>query len=118
MVRSTWAELTAGLSPADLELYTAYRDRCRTLPGCEERVHRTEVQYALHRVFTSGHMKSHRLQLAVDLLREAEHPLLRQAFHTTKKVITHRIDVTSVDELETVMPLIREAHDDVGPGTA
>jgi hypothetical protein len=50
MVRATWDQLTAGLSPADLELYAAFRDKCRALPDTKERVHRTEVQYAAHRV--------------------------------------------------------------------
>ena len=117
MVRSTWAELTADLNESDLTLFGAYRAMCRALPGVEERVHRTEVQYALERVFTSGYMKSHHLELAIDLLREADGEHLRMAFHTSKKVITHRFTIDSLEELETVTDLIREARDDVGPGT-
>ena len=117
MVRSSWAELTAGLSPADLELFEAYRSACAALPGVEEPVHATEVQYAVKRIFTSGYLKSHWLEIAVDLLREAEHPLLRAVFPSTKKVFTHRLTLSEPGQVESVMELIREARDQVGPGT-
>lgn len=117
MVRSTWAELTAGLNEADLALFETYRRRCAALPDVEERVHHTELQFAVERVFTSGYMKSHHLEIAIDLLRIAENPHLRQAFHTTRRVITHRLTIDSVQELDTAMDLIREAHETVGPGS-
>lgn len=117
-MRSTWAKLTAGLNERDLALLSAYRAAALALPGTEERVHRTEVQYALARVFTSGYMKSHYLEIAVDLLREAQHPLLRAAFHTTKKVVTHRLTISDSDQLDaSVRELLAEAHRTVGPGT-
>ena len=117
MVRSTWSELTSGLSPADLELFGAYRSACAALPDTEERVHATEVQYAVRRIFTSGYLKSHWLEISIDLLREAEHPLLRAVFPTTKKVFTHRLTLSEPGQVHSVIDLIREAHDDVGPGT-
>jgi hypothetical protein len=117
MVRATWEELTAGLSNADTDLLSAFRSAVRMLPDVEERISRTEIAFARTRVFASGFLKSHRLELAVDLLRTIEHPLLLQAFHTTQKVITHRLTLTSADQLESVLPLLAEAHDTVGPGT-
>ena len=117
MVRSTWAALVDGLSPDDLALFTEYRDFCRALPDVEERVHSAEVEYAIKRIFTSGYMKSHYLEVGVDLLREAKHPQLRTVFPSTKKVFTHRLTMTSSAQLRSIHNLIEEARETVGPGT-
>lgn len=116
-MRATWEELTAGLDQPDLELLEMFRETCLALPDTEERVHRTEAQYAVRRIYAVGFMRSHRLEIAVDLLHEVAHPLLRQAFETTRTVVTQRLKVESLDELASVVPLIEEAHDTVGPGT-
>jgi hypothetical protein len=81
-------------------------------------VHKTEVAFAVERVFASGYMKSHWLEVAIDLLRVVEDPPPRAAFHTTKKVVTHRFTIGSVSELDRLQDLIVEAHDTVGPGTS
>jgi hypothetical protein len=118
MVRSTWAALTADLSPADLALLTAYRDMCRKLEGAEEEVHASSIQYRMKRIFTSAYVKSHWLEIGVDLLREAKHPLLRTSFASTKKVFTHRLTLRSPDQVDaSVRALLEEARDTVGPGT-
>lgn len=44
------------------------------------------MQYVRTRIFTSGYMKSHYLEIGVKLLREASHPMLRTAFATSKRV--------------------------------
>ncbi len=45
-------------------------------------------------------------------------PQLREAFPTTKTVITHRLTITSDDQLDdTLAALLAEAYDTVGPGT-
>ncbi len=116
MVRATWDELTDGLDDADLALLVAFRRACVELPGTEERVHRTEVQYAVRRIYASGYVRDHLLELAIHLRHEVGHPLLRQAFETTRTVTTHRLRIESLDELASVVPLLEEAHDTVGPG--
>ena len=90
-MRSTWEQLTQGLSEGDLGLLTVYRGFCRTLPGAEEEVHTAQVQYRGKRIFTSAYVKSGYLEIGVELLREAEHPKLRTAFATSKRVTMHRI---------------------------
>jgi hypothetical protein len=117
MVRSTWEEFTAGLSAPDLELLEAYRALVGALPEVEEQVHRTEVRFVRVRVFTIGFIAAHRLELAIDLLRESPLPRLRQAFPTTARVITHRVWLTSVDQLDDYADAIVEAHDTVGRGS-
>ena len=114
---STWSELTQGLSEGELALFSLYRDFCRELPGVEEEVHRTQVQYRRRRIFTSGYMKSRYLELGVELLREASHPALRTAFPTSKRVIMHRITLREPGGFdEALRSLIEEASETVGPG--
>jgi|SRR5215210_8834377 len=116
-MRSTWEELTEGLSDGDLALLTVYRDFCRGLPEVEEQVHRTQVQYARRRIFTSGYVKSHRLEVGVELLREASHPRLRTSLATSKRVTMHRITLREPSEFdEALRELIAEACETVGPG--
>lgn len=116
MVRSTWAALTDGLSPDDLELISVYREFCRSLPDAAEEVTSSAVQYRGKRIFTSAYVKSHYLEIGVELLREASHPKLRTSFATTKRITMHRLTVTTVAQVRSTFDLIREAHDTVGPG--
>lgn len=117
MVLSTWRELTKDLSPEDLELLTLYREFARGLPDTEERVHSSQVQYARKRIFTSGYVKSHYLEIGVELLREATHPKLRTSFATSKKVTMHRITLREPEQFDDALrELIREAWETVGPG--
>jgi hypothetical protein len=56
--------------------------------------------------------------VAIDLLREAEHPTLLAAFPTTKRVMTHRLRVTDTGQLDaSLAALLAEAYAEVGPGT-
>ena len=59
-----------------------------------------------------------RLELNIDHLREAEHPCQFAAFHTTKRVVTHRLRIAEEAQLDdSIAALLVEAYDDVGPGT-
>jgi len=117
VVRSTWAALTEGLNDKDLKLFTAYRDLVNGLGDVEERVNSSEISFAVKRVFTSGYMKSHYLEVGIELLREAEHPQLRTSFATSKKVTMHRMTLTTLSQLRSLRSLLIEARDTVGPGT-
>jgi len=117
MVRATWEELIADERPEHVVLLSAFRTHLRRIPEVEERVHRTEVAYARDRVFASAYVKSGWLEVAIDLLRTVEHPLLRMAFATTKKVTTHRFTLGSPDQLAGLDDLFHEAAETVGPGT-
>lgn len=118
MVRASWEEFTADLDEHDLAMIHAFRERALSLPEVEERIHRTEVQYAVRRIFTAGFVRSHRLEIAIDLLRDVDHRLLRDAFHTTQRVITHRFALSAVEDLDDeIIEWLSEAHETVGPGT-
>jgi len=116
-VESTWKALTEGLSDADLELFTLYREFGRSLPETEERVHTKQIQYSRKRIFTSGYIKSHYLEIGVELPREASHPKLRTAFSTSKTVVMHRITLREPEHFDGALrDLITEAWQTVGPG--
>ena len=118
VVLVSWDEFTRGLNDEDGELVKMYRDAALALDGVAERVHRSEVQYVRARIFTAGFIKSHRLEIAIDLLRSVEHPLLRASFPTTQRVLTHRFTVSSSDEFDgSIRSLLEEAYETVGMGT-
>jgi Domain of unknown function (DUF5655) len=81
-------------------------------------VRRTIVYWKRKRVFVGAFIQGRRLELNVDLLREAEHACLLAAFHTTNRVITHRLRITDAEQLDPALAaLVAEAYADVGPGT-
>ncbi|WP_066287301.1 DUF5655 domain-containing protein [Arthrobacter sp. B6] len=108
----------AGKPPAAVELFQRFRAMVHAAGECEERVHRTEVAWADRRVFAEAFIISGRLEVAIDLLRQVDHPSLLQSFPTTRKVYTHRFTFTAADQLDAdIKAWLVEAHDDVGPGT-
>lgn len=114
---STWSELTAGLDDHDLGLLTLYREVARALPDTEEQVHTSQVQYRRRRIFTSGYVKSHYLEIGVELTRTAEHPQLRTTVDTSKRVTLHRITLREQEQFDDdLRALITEAWETVGPG--
>jgi hypothetical protein len=118
VVRSTWAEFSAGRPADEIAMLSAFREFTGSLEGTEEQVHVTEIRFIRKRVFATAFILSHRLELAIDLLRTASHPRLLQAFHTTKKVVTHRLSLERLEQFDdSVKELIVEAHETVGPGT-
>ena len=118
MVTATWSEFTAGMAPNDIELLEAFRSRALAFPEAHEVIHRTELQYVRSRIFAASFIAGHRLEIAIDLLREVTHPLLRSSFPTTKRVFTHRFSLEQPSDLDdSIDELLAEAYDTVGPGT-
>lgn len=109
----------AGERDGAVRLFRAYRDIVLAAgDDIEERVHRTEVAWARRRTFTTAFFLAGRLELAIDLLRPIEHPRLLQSFPTTQKVVTSRLSITAVDQLDnSIAGLVDEAYATVGPGT-
>ncbi|MBA2742078.1 MAG: hypothetical protein H0U46_08720 [Actinobacteria bacterium] len=107
-----------GKDPAGVALFRRFEtfvERC----GFSEPAPRSSIVYWRRtRVFAGAYIERRRLELNIDLLREAEHPCLIAAFPTTKRVITHRLRITDAAQLdESIRALVAEAYDDVGPGT-
>jgi hypothetical protein len=117
MVRSSWSALTADYSEKDLALLTAYRELVSSLDGVEERVHSAEIDFAVKRVFTSAYVKSHWLEVGIDLTRQIDkRRYLRTSFASGSRVFTHRFTLSTITQLKTLRTLLVEARDTVGPG--
>ena len=81
-------------------------------------VRKTIVYWRTGRIFAGAWPERGRLELNVDLLREAEHPCLLTSFHHTKRVITHRLRIEEEAQLdEALATLLAESYAQVGPGT-
>lgn len=81
---------------------------------------RTVVYYKCRRVFAGAFVQDRCLEAVIDLLRNVEHPCLRSALYTTKKVVGHRFTFTEASEIDfdsRIRDLLREAYATVGSGT-
>lgn len=118
MVASTWEQLTADLDAEDLAKLTAFRDTCRALPDVVERVTSSQIAFARRRTFASAYIKSHYLELGIELRREVTDPPPRVSFPTASTVVMHRYSLRRLEQFDDrIRELLREAADTVGPGT-
>jgi hypothetical protein len=119
MVESTWTAYIEGQTSDDLALLRRFRELADAAgPEVEMTVSKTVIAWRRDRTFALAYLKNHYLEAAVDLLRETTHPALRTAFATTKKVTTHRLTISRLDQLDSALKkLLAEAYETVGPGT-
>jgi hypothetical protein len=119
MAASTWEKLTAELDDDDLAKLTAFRDACRALgDDVEERVHVTEIAFARTRVFASAYIKSHYLEIGIELAREVTDPAPRASFASTKRFFLHRYSLRELAAFTSdIRALLAEAYETVGPGS-
>lgn len=107
-----------GKDPQAVALFGRFEELVERCGPSEVAPRSSIVYWKRRRVFVGAFIERRRLELNIDLLREAEHPCLLSAFHTTKRVITHRLRITDAAQLdEPLAALVAEAHEDVGPGT-
>jgi uncharacterized protein DUF5655 len=107
-----------GKDPDAVKLFRRFEQLVKRCGPSDPAPRRTIVYWKRNRIFAGAYIERRRLELNIDLLREAEHPCLLAAFHTTKRVITHRLRITELDQLDqSVAALVAEAYDEVGPGT-
>ncbi len=107
-----------GKDPAAIKLFHRFQHLVERCGASEPAPRRTIVYWKRKRIFAGAYIERGRLELNIDLLREAEHPCVLAAFPTTKRVITHRLRITDSSQLDdSVGALVAEAYRDVGPGT-
>ena len=95
----------------------AFRDCCREIPDAVERVHRTEISFAVARSFATAYVKSHYLELGIYLTRRVETPRPRATVPVSKTVWLNRYSLRELEQFDdTLRGLIREAAETVGPG--
>ena len=107
-----------GKDPGAIKLFQRFQQLVESCGKSEPAPRRTIVYWKRKRIFAGAYIERGRLELNIDLLREAEHPCVLAAFPTTKRVITHRLRITDSSQLDdSVAALLAEAYEDVGPGT-
>ena len=107
-----------GKDPGAAAMFRRFAELAAASGPAQVEPHRTIVHWKRKRVFAAAFVDGRRLELNIDLLREATHPTLLAAFPTTKRVITHRLRINDVSELDdSIAALLREAYEEVGPGT-
>jgi hypothetical protein len=108
----------AGKDPDAVALFRRFEELVHRCGPSEATPRSSIVYWKRERVFAGAFIERRRLELNIDLLREASHPCLLAAFPTTKRVVTHRLRITEPEQLdESVAALVAEAYEDVGPGT-
>jgi hypothetical protein len=107
-----------GKDSVAVKLFRRFQKLVERCGPSEPAPRRTIVYWKRRRIFAGAYIERGRLELNIDLLREAEHHCLIAAFPTTKRVITHRLRITDSSQLDdSVGALVAEAYRDVGPGT-
>ena len=99
-------------------LFREFQQLVEACGPVEVSVSRTVVYFKRQRVFAGAHVHGRRLEVVIDLLRDADHPCAIGSFASTKTVISNRLRIREPHELdESIEALLREAYADVGPGT-
>jgi hypothetical protein len=111
-------EYLEGKDPDAVALFRRFEDLVERCGPSEPAPRSSIVYWKRTRVFVGAFIERRRLELNVDLLREAEHPCVIAAFPHTKKVITHRLRITDEAQLDDALAaLVAESYEEVGPGT-
>lgn len=77
-------------------------------------VSRTGVDFKRTRTFARGFVQRRQLGIEIDLLRQVEHPCLKESVLTADNVYCHKLQVSSTGELYTIVDLLHEAYETVG----
>ena len=76
---------------------------------------RSAVSFKRNRAFAGGCVQVRQLEIAIDLLRDLEHECLRESVVADNGVHSHKLRITSTGDLYTIVDLLREAYETVGP---
>jgi hypothetical protein len=107
-----------GHKPEPVALFRRFQELVEACGPSELVVRKSIVYWRRSRIFAGAWPEGSRLELNVDLLREAEHPAKLVAFHHTKRVLTHRLRIERPEQLDAALAdLLAESYAEVGPGT-
>jgi hypothetical protein len=113
----TLDEFLAGAKPEAAALFHRFQELVEECGDSELVVNASIVYWRRNRIFAGAFCKGHRLELNVDLTREAEHPCLLVAFPHTQRVFTHRLRIEEESQLDDALAaLLAESWREVGPG--
>jgi len=106
-----------GESREAVALFRRFQDLVQDCGPSELVVNPSIVYWRRNRIFAGAFCKGRRLELNVDLTRQAEHPRLLVAFPHTKRVFTHRLRIEDESQLDdSLAALLAESWREVGPG--
>lgn len=115
------ASYLRGKSEATIPLFLRFREAALRAGGgnfVEEKVSKSMVAWRAERNFASAYIKGKYLECSIDLLEPVEHEHLKAAFHTTKKVLTHRFTLEPDEEIDAdLVNWLKLAYQSVGKGT-
>jgi hypothetical protein len=113
----TLEEYLADKRPEAAELFRRFADLADACGESEIVPRKSIVYWKGGRIWAGAFCNGRNLELNIDLLREVEHPLNLAVIPHTKRVLTHRMRVTALEQLDgSVASMLREAHETVGPG--
>jgi len=84
----------------------------------EEKVSASMVAWKGKRNFATAYIKGKYLECSIDLLERVEHQHLKAAFHTTKKILTHRFTLEPGEDVDAdIRNWLKLAFETVSRGT-
>ena len=108
-----------GKNEAVIPLFMRFREAALLAgDGVEERVSATMVAWRVKRNFAAAYIKGRYLECSIDLLERIEHKHLKGAFHTTKKIFTHRFTLEPDEDVDAYLTKwLKQAYETVSHGT-
>ena len=98
---ATVDDYLADREPAAVDVFRRVRAMILALgDDVTERVHPSEISWSRGQMFAAAFVYASRVEVALDLPRRIHHVTLREAFPKKGTVTTHRLSVSSVDELD------------------
>ncbi len=111
------AAFLAGENPQGVALFRRFQELVEACGPSEVAVRKTAVYFRRKRIFAGGFVNGRRLEIVIDLLRQAGHPCLLGSFASTKQVWSHRLRISDPAQLdESIASLLGEAYEQVGLG--
>ena len=114
----TVAEYLADKKPEAVELFHRFAALVEACGPSEVVPRKSIVYWKRDRIWAGAFCNGKKLELNIDLLREVDHPRNLAVIPHTKRVLTHRMRITELDQLDdSIATLLRESYMEVGPGT-
>jgi hypothetical protein len=111
-------EYLADKNPEAVALFRIFAALVEACGPSEVVTRKSIVYWRRNRIWAGAFCNGKKLELNIDLLREADHPVNLAVIPHTQRVFTHRMRITEPDQLdESIADLLRESYAEVGPGT-
>jgi hypothetical protein len=111
-------EYLADKNPKAVALFRRFAALVEACGPSEVTPRKSIVYWKRARIWAGAFCNGKKLELNIDLLREVDHPANLAVIPHTKQVLTHRMRITELDQLDdSIADMLRESYADVGPGT-